>query len=179
VTFHFDFGDVPTWLAVAAAAGAAFIALRALKAQNLETARQVAVLERQQADQVDARSNPVASSAAPVPGRIIAVPIFYRGITIVNGSRRPIRDITARIDPADGDGLMPPAKARVERGGAKWGNSTVLALIRAGHEGSFYFTVTFTEHPQATILLRFTDDAGLHWQIDHNLHLQKLELRDW
>jgi hypothetical protein len=22
--------------------------------------------------------------------------------------------------------------------------------------------------------VRFTDDAGLHWQIDHDLHLEKL-----
>jgi len=26
--------------------------------------------------------------------------------------------------------------------------------------------------------VRFTDDAGLHWQIDHDLHLEKLEHRD-
>jgi hypothetical protein len=27
--------------------------------------------------------------------------------------------------------------------------------------------------------LRFTGDAGLHWQIDHDLHLEKLDNRDW
>jgi hypothetical protein len=28
------------------------------------------------------------------------------------------------------------------------------------------------------LTLRFTDDAGLHWQIDHDLHLRKLDNRD-
>jgi hypothetical protein len=26
---------------------------------------------------------------------------------------------------------------------------------------------------------RFTNDAGQHWQIDHDLHPQKLKHRDW
>lgn len=26
---------------------------------------------------------------------------------------------------------------------------------------------------------RLTDDAGLDWQIDHDLHLAKLDSRDW
>jgi len=30
------------------------------------------------------------------------------------------------------------------------------------------------------VTLRFTDDAGLHWQIDENMHLEKLPNRyDW
>jgi hypothetical protein len=32
--------------------------------------------------------------------------------------------------------------------------------------------------PDATMTARFTDDAGLHWQIDHDLHLEKLDSRD-
>jgi hypothetical protein len=27
--------------------------------------------------------------------------------------------------------------------------------------------------------VRFTDDAGLHWEIDNDLHLKKLDSRDW
>lgn len=31
-----------------------------------------------------------------------------------------------------------------------------------------------------SISARFTDDAGLHWEIDHHLHLEKIENRaDW
>jgi len=26
---------------------------------------------------------------------------------------------------------------------------------------------------------RFTDDAGLHWQLDDDLHLKQLPGRDW
>jgi hypothetical protein len=33
--------------------------------------------------------------------------------------------------------------------------------------------------PDAKIKVRFTDDAGLHWEIDHDLHLEKLAERTW
>ena len=179
--FHFDLGDVPTWLAVVAATAAAFVALRALKAQNRETERQVAALERQQADQVDVRSTPVVATADRAAGQPGKRPLFNRGITVENGSRRPIRDIAARLDSAgDGQALIEPARTGFVRdGGTTWGDSSVMDLLRARNEGSFYFAVPTNEHPKATILIRFTDDAGLHWQIDHNLHLQKLPGRDW
>jgi hypothetical protein len=42
------------------------------------------------------------------------------------------------------------------------------------------FAWRFTIAPYLFMLeVRFTDDAGLHWQIDRSLHLQKLDKRDW
>jgi hypothetical protein len=35
------------------------------------------------------------------------------------------------------------------------------------------------EFPDATVVARFTDDAGLHWQINHDLHLERLADRGW
>jgi len=29
------------------------------------------------------------------------------------------------------------------------------------------------------VIARFTDDAGLHWQIDQDLHLERLSEREW
>ena len=41
----------------------------------------------------------------------------------------------------------------------------------------FVFALT-CGHPGAHITARFTDDARLYWQIDHDLHLEKLDSRD-
>jgi hypothetical protein len=46
-------GDVPTWIAVIGALVGAGVALRQLRAQQREIARQTRILERQQADEVD------------------------------------------------------------------------------------------------------------------------------
>jgi hypothetical protein len=34
------------------------------------------------------------------------------------------------------------------------------------------------QYPDAWLTARFTDDAGLHWQIGHDLDLKKLANRD-
>lgn len=170
---------MPTWVAVAAAAIAALIALRAPKSQNKEFARQVAVLERQQADQVDVRSSPVSANRVLKHGAA-TWSSSYRGMTVDNGSRRPIRDIAAMLSPGDGTALIGTSEAGFTlASGTTQYQSGVLPLLRAGGECSFRFDVLTSEHPKATILIPFDDDAGLHWQIDQNLHLQKLEHRDW
>jgi hypothetical protein len=40
------------------------------------------------------------------------------------------------------------------------------------------FTAGTEEHPKAQVTARLTDDAGLHWQVDPDLHLEKLGDRD-
>jgi hypothetical protein len=57
-------------------------------------------------------------------------------------------------------------------------DGTHIPLIRVGEAGGFVFEAQTAEHPKARIAARFTDDAGLHWQIDHDLHLEKLDKRD-
>jgi hypothetical protein len=43
----------------------------------------------------------------------------------------------------------------------------------------FIFAIE-AEHPKAQFTARLTGDAGLHWQIDPDLHLEKLPSRgDW
>ena len=53
-----------------------------------------------------------------------------------------------------------------------------IPLIRSDERGSFIFAVGTEQDPEARMTLRFTDDADLHWQIDHDLHLEKLDNRD-
>ncbi len=54
-----------------------------------------------------------------------------------------------------------------------------VSLIRADQACGFVFPFGVHDHRMARISARFTDDAGLPWQIDHDLHLEKLEQRDW
>lgn len=42
----------------------------------------------------------------------------------------------------------------------------------------FVFAADLSRYPQARMIARFTDDAGLHWQIKHDLHLEPLADRD-
>ena len=46
-----------------------------------------------------------------------------------------------------------------------------LDMIRAGETIGFSFN--FVDYWGPEIVVRFTDDAGLHWQIDGYLHLQE------
>jgi hypothetical protein len=50
---HVNMGDLPTWLGVLAASVAAVFVYLQLRSQQRELARQVRVLERQQADLID------------------------------------------------------------------------------------------------------------------------------
>ena len=55
-----------------------------------------------------------------------------------------------------------------------------IPLVRAGEEASFVFETGAEEYPKARVTARFTDDPGLHWQVDPDLHLEKLPDRsDW
>jgi len=56
----------------------------------------------------------------------------------------------------------------------------VAAVVRAGQTCAFSFNCDPRSCPNATAAVRFTDDAGLHWQINHDLHLAELDKRtDW
>jgi hypothetical protein len=42
-----------------------------------------------------------------------------------------------------------------------------IQLVGAGEVVGFVFAVDLSRYPQARMTARFTDDAGLHWQINH------------
>ena len=47
-----------------------------------------------------------------------------------------------------------------------------------GERFGFKFPFPVEDHPDALVKVRFTDDAGLQWEIGHDMHLEKLENRD-
>ena len=51
--------------------------------------------------------------------------------------------------------------------------------IRPDEAYGFVFDVSVHRVTFASELVRFTDDAGLHWQMDCDLHLEPLAERDW
>jgi hypothetical protein len=46
-----------------------------------------------------------------------------------------------------------------------------FVLLRAGDSAAFIFDGDTVAHPDARMRVRLTDNAGLHRQIDHDLHL--------
>jgi hypothetical protein len=112
---------------------------------------------------------------------------------VVNGSRRPIRNAACWIEPEPGGSLRAavqvglnfeteiPAALSRSPGPRKFldlSDGSHIPLIRASEEASFVFDADTEEYPKARVTARFTDDAGLHWQVDPDLHLEKLDDRD-
>ena len=54
-----------------------------------------------------------------------------------------------------------------------------MRVLRAGQTAAFVWGITTAQYTNFSWFVRFTDDAGLEWQIDNLLHLRKLDSRDW
>jgi hypothetical protein len=111
-----------------------------------------------------------------------------------NGSRRPIRDVACQLKQGHAGPLLRPEKVseltRFSGGGpvsemlvpAEDGvtDGWRVANIRSGETFVFKFGVSRRGADSAYLMLvRFTDDAGFHWELDHHLHLMQLDDRDW
>jgi hypothetical protein len=186
-----------TWISAIAtvvlAAGAGFTvfyarqAFRAQSAQlrllQADTDRQARQLERQQAGAVDLTWWVTEKVTVVMGGNL-----RYNGrsvVVIANRSPRPIRDVTCRVYRGDGTTLKP------ERAGPFWSDgkdalkgpvfqphaAASAPVIRANNEGGFLIELPLRTDTRMSA--RFTDDAGLHWQVDQELHLEKLDERDW
>jgi hypothetical protein len=102
--------------------------------------------------------------------------------------RRPIRNVACRVTP---EGQTPERAAvsgqltevqitageaagilrRTDRGRA-W------RLVPAGLRCAFVFGFDVDAYPKVATNTRFADDAGVNWEIDHELHLVKLGPRE-
>jgi hypothetical protein len=155
-----------------------------LEAQLRDIRQRERIIERQQANEI--LLTPTTFSGT-VPGVAAYEGRKAHAGEIANKSERPIRDVSCRIERAPGEGLheavmtgqlvemgMPPGARAVARQEA----GSRLSLIRAGEAWMFIFRYDVDGHPDATMTARFTDCAGLYWQIDHDLHLEKLDNRD-
>ena len=110
--------------------------------------------------------------------------------TVHNESRRPIRDVVCRIQPHPAQDFDWGATVVTQLPDATAQSASVpvfrepklsdrVPLIRAGSRFGFQTPLPVADHGAAWIKVRFTDDAGLHWEIDSDLHLAKLASRDW
>lgn len=193
-TSHFDIhlGDLATWALFVGAFVAAVIALRQLRIQQDDNARQTRQLERQQANDVDFswhRAAKVFIRANP-PGSVTTA---ERTLVVVeNNSRRPIRDVICRIElHTSNDTIKPLMLGAI--GDAPSGTSFDFSLNnpRTGHRHplmrpkakyGFLFEYEIPE-PDATSTeirgdqptVQFIDDADLTWRIDGDLRLQQVE----
>lgn len=165
--------------------------INALQARDLEESlkereRLRRITEREQADAVLFEWWPasqvlimgIADGTVRVTGSVLAVR---------NESRRRIVNITCRIEPSGGAGLTlvtqqvgvlatSTSHSAVFSGLAPAG---AIPLMRPRAWSGFLVRFDLATHPTARLATRFTDDAGLHWQIDQDLHLERLDSRDW
>ena len=155
-----------------------------LREQQHELREHRLIFERQQADKVNlTRDHSDATPASySAPGQVwMAV--------ITNDSERPIRDAASRIQLIQGGPLLSGARIGelipmvTAQGGRVFQDRSIenkVAVIRSSHSYGFAFSAGVDEHPAAQVTVRFTDDVGLHWQLDQDLHLKKLDNRnDW
>jgi len=160
-----------------------------LDAQLREITQRMEAAERQQASAITLASSGWAGS---VPGiRSEGGPDVHMALA-GNQSPRPISNVVCGIASSPLDvprpaymvgritkhlpmPLSPPQLAQ------EWltdqRKDTRVSLLRAGETAGFVFPDEISNHP-GIMTLRFTDEAGLHWQIDHDQHLQKLDSRD-
>jgi hypothetical protein len=155
-----------------------------LREQQRELQEHRLLLDRQQADKVNltrdhSDSTPVTYSAT---GQVwMAV--------ITNNSERPIRDVASCIQLVEGGPLVGGARIgelipmSTVQGGRAFRDLSAenkVAIIRINHSCGFAFSAASGGYPTAQVMARFTDDVGLHWQLDQDLHLEKLSDRsDW
>jgi hypothetical protein len=109
-------------------------------------------------------------------------------LAVDNASRRRILNAACRIEPSEGTGLTLAAErtgqltdvgSQAHRGMMNNpAEGTTVPLIRAGTRCGFVLRFDLEKNPDTRLAARFTDDGGLHWQIDQDLHLQALANRD-
>jgi hypothetical protein len=199
-----NWGDVPTWLLVGLGALGGGAALWQLQLQRVQLrdqqnvlARQTRIQERQQADMIDVSARPTDGARATVLPEDKGEPVHM--VVVRNGSARPIREVASKIEAIGADpsvrhekmadlyGELMPQQRRVLSGNEvvqaeefRLGERThTMPVLRAGRTASFVWGFTIARYPRFLSWVRFTDDAGLHWEIDTSLHLTRLDKRDW
>jgi hypothetical protein len=184
-------------------AGVAFLALigavlayrtqsEQLRLQRVQLEDQTRIQEREQANLVDVSARAIDGAQAQVLPVDKGEPVHM--VVVTNGSKRPVREVTVKIEATQGGMGM-----RQQKLADVWGvlqtyalgstaqaqafvpteRSGTMPVLRAGQTAAFVWGLTTNLYPRLISWVRFTDDAGLHWEIDTSLHLGKLRERDW
>jgi hypothetical protein len=202
-----NWGDVPTWAAVVVGAvggTAALIQLRQqgnvlkgeiernkrrdelLDGQLRDLERRALLFERQQANyvlvEIESWSASLFGIQPPGPNGLAFVAV------VTNHSDRPIRQVAARLEvtgetpqTATRLGRWVEARDLFGRNDMRFNTFTdgwCIDVIRADASGGFGFPRAAQDELDGQVMVRFTDDAGLHWQLDQDMRLVKLDDRD-
>jgi hypothetical protein len=123
------------------------------------------------------------STTTPPPNVTVKEGDSVHAVMVINDSDRPIRDVAALITINDSDSQRAsqqrwynPATepATGDYGVTKTTGYDRADLMKVGDRVEFAF-VWSTSTPGSRLTAQFTDDTGLRWQIDQNLHLQPVE----
>jgi hypothetical protein len=130
-------------------------------------------------------------SAGSIDGAVAGVLPSDKGepvhiVRVVNGSKRPVREVVCKIEAIEKNETIRQKKAADVVGemvpyvlgpGAKAETfvpqvrASTMPVLRAGHTGGFVWGFTSAQYPRLLSWVRFTDDAGLHWEVTTDLHL--------
>jgi hypothetical protein len=173
-----NWGDAPEWGALIVATAGGWIALAQLRQQQRVITKEL----RRSADLEETR---LREQAAAVDLAWSAESDRRTFVKVINNSRRPIRALDCRIVSAEDGGLIAlPDRAGEMQEKKIWkGSNWVLPdngvapgqwcnVLRSGGLAGFLMPEPPGSGQRA--LVRFTDDAGLRWQLDNELHLERL-----
>jgi hypothetical protein len=162
-----------------------------LRDQQKVIERQTRLQEREQANQVNVSMRGIDGAQAKVlpedKGELVHMAV------VANGSNRPIREVSAKIEVIRRDGArfdkMADTYGEVVAFGLGAGaeaetfvfqqHASTMPVLVSNRKAAFVWPFTAPDHPNLLSWVRFTDDAGLHWEIDTSLHLTRLDNRDW
>jgi hypothetical protein len=160
-----------------------------LKASLLERERQRRVAERAQADAVEFAWWPSSHVLVTGPAGGNANVRGAAVLAVRNASRHRITNVTCRAATPGRPGLTLPAEKTgemTETGSPAHrailnspAEGSAVPLIRPGSRYGFLLRFNLDEQPGTHLAVLFTDDAGLHWQINQDLHLEQFESRPW
>lgn len=163
-----------------------------LRLQRIQLEDQTRVQEREQANLVAVRASAIDGAQAKMLPNDKSEPVHR--VVVTNSSKRPVREVTVKIEAIQADQSI-----RHQKLADLWGvmetyafgstaqaqtfvpteRSSTMPVLRAGQTAAFIWGFTTALYPRLISWVRFTDDAGLHWEIDTSLHLEKLAKRDW
>ena len=170
---YVSWSDLPAWLTFIAAALAFSLAYWQFRKQTLQ-------LQRRQANDIDsfwARTPDISVPNTPIfsPGHAFVV--------VENKSGRPIRNVTCKIRLGSGPSVDPTMIGPATRPNPANPHRLTLntscpgaeaKVIRAHDTFGFWFEASYSSVEDiGARTVQFTDDAGLTWQMDDDLHLEK------
>jgi hypothetical protein len=159
-----------------------------LDGQLAELQQRAALAERAQADMIQVSmqaADPVGQTEEGKAAGAVSMAI------IANASGRPIRKVVARFQRTWLDKFGSRAEFVAElidialESGIEISKPTAMKpvdkarLLRPGQRIGMISGIPVESFGLVGAKVRFTDDAGAHWEIDPDLHLAKLSSRDW